>query len=226
MKEIYASNYLAEKIDGYNRKIMAGTVITLASLLLTLVFPSTFIFFIIGLIYTIVQSNSSASFRSGFAGEEALRERLRRVLPEGSTLVHNLKTPCGDIDCLAVTPAGLYAFEIKNHKGDIFHDGKKWYQVKTGRGGTRYVGQLRNPSGQLIGTIRWLSERLREDGINLWVNGMVVFTNPYASVHVGRVGNIGVARLDSVSKDIFSGKEIIRGGLSGAVENCLLRLAK
>jgi hypothetical protein len=88
-----------------------------------------------------------------------------------------------DIDCILVGPSGLFVFEVKHHHGLILYRNGAWARIKAGRKGTLYQGQLGDPSGQLCRNINMLKKLLgKKDG--LWFNGAVVFTNPWAVLHV------------------------------------------
>ena len=125
-----------------------------------------------------------ATYRCGIQGEQVLRVHLLSSgLGDEYTAYYNLPLngngKLSDIDCVLVGPFGLFVFEAKHHHGLILYRNGVWARIKAGRRGTRYWGQLGNPSGQLYRNIRKLKELLgRTDG--LWLNGAIVFTNPRA----------------------------------------------
>jgi len=57
-------------------------------------------------------------------------------------------------------------------------------QYKVGRGGGRYSKKMNNPVKQVKGQVYKLSKFLKEQGINVWVEGIILFTNSDVIVEV------------------------------------------
>jgi len=77
---------------------------------------------------------------------------------------------------------GVFAIEIKNHKGTIIYSENGWKQIKTGQGGTQYQGNLANPGKQLLTNMHKFKTFLAENNIHVWIQPVLVFTNPETNI--------------------------------------------
>lgn len=126
-------------------------------------------------------------FRFGAKGENmGLTEALH--LPDDYHVFTNVNISyqnySQETDLIIVGMKGVYVVEVKNHNGYIVGDAQdaEWIQHKVGRGGGKYSKKMANPVKQVKGQVYKLSKFLKEQGINVWVEGIVLFTN--AAVHV------------------------------------------
>ena len=130
------------------------------------------------------------TYRCGIQGERVLRDHLCSLgLSDEHTAYYNLPTSgngkVSDIDCILVGPSGLFVLEVKHHRGLVFYRNGIWAQIKVGRRGNPYAGQLGDPSVQLSRNIRKLKALLRRTGSGTpWCHGAVVFTNTRAVLDV------------------------------------------
>lgn len=128
-------------------------------------------------------------FDFGAKGEDlGLAQALQ--LPEGYHVFTNVtisyQNYSQETDLIIVGAKGVYIVEVKNHNGKIVGDAQaaQWVQYKTGRGGGRYSKRLHNPVKQVKGQVYKLSKIFKENGINVWVEGIVLFTNEEVSISV------------------------------------------
>ena len=128
-------------------------------------------------------------FRFGAKGEElGLIQALS--LPEGYHVFTNVTISYDnysqETDLIIVGMKGVYIIEVKNHNGKIVGDAEaaEWMQHKIGRGGGRYSKKIHNPVKQVKGQVYKLSKFLKGQGINVWVEGAILFTNEKVSVNV------------------------------------------
>jgi len=128
-------------------------------------------------------------FASGAKGENlGLVQALS--LPEGYHVFTNVtisyQNYSQETDLIIVGTKGVYIIEVKNHNGNIVGDAEaaQWVQHKVGRGGGRYSKKMHNPVKQVKGQVYKLSKFLKEQGINVWVEGVILFTNEEVSVSV------------------------------------------
>jgi len=128
-------------------------------------------------------------FRFGAKGENVgLAQALN--LPEGYHVFTNVtisyQNYSQETDLIIVGTKGVYIIEVKNHNGRIVGDADaaEWVQHKIGRGGGRYSKKISNPIKQVKGQVYKLSKFLKEQGINVWVEGIVLFTNDKVTVNV------------------------------------------
>lgn len=111
-------------------------------------------------------------------------------LPEGYHVFSNVtisyQNYSQETDLIIVGTKGVYIIEVKNHNGKIVGDAEapQWVQYKIGRGGGRYSKDIHNPVKQVKGQVYKLSKFLKENGINVWVEGVILFTNEGVSVSV------------------------------------------
>lgn len=128
-------------------------------------------------------------FRFGAKGENlGLKQALN--LPEGYHVFTNVtisyQNYSQETDLIIVGMKGVYIVEVKNHNGRIIGDAEasEWVQHKVGRGGGRYSKKMNNPVKQVKGQVYKLSKFLKEQGINVWVEGIILFTNSDVIVEV------------------------------------------
>lgn len=142
---------------------------------------------------------------AGLEGEKALRKALKRMLPDEYAAFFNIIPEGGrEIDCLLVGPSGVYAFEAKHSKGKISYNANGWRQVK-GRGKNAYYKKLGSPSGQIRGAVGGLKRYLKNKGIDVWIEAVLVFTHPEAALSISRdMDGIKVVTIDKIGTAIGS----------------------
>ena len=116
---------------------------------------------------------------NGIEGEGEIVEELKK-LPDNYVVIRGLKVKEHlDVDCTVVGPNGVFAIEVKSHKGKIEFDG----QVLT-RNGRRFEKDfLRQVTAEAFG----LRDKIRNLAkIDLYVEAVLVFSNKYASVNLGQ----------------------------------------
>jgi len=143
-------------------------------------------FSILGILisFLLYENTKSAKdiYEPGYEGEKVLKEKLHSLLPDDYIAYFGFPLSHGqDIDCVLPGPSGLYVIEVKNHVGDIRYSDNGWEQIKIGRSGNTYYGNLKNPSGQVLAGISEIKKHLESKGIDNFINGVVVFTNPAAN---------------------------------------------
>jgi hypothetical protein len=84
---------------------------------------------------------------------------------------------------------------VKHHKGEISYSDGKWRQLKKGK----YIGRLSDPSRQLMGSIK----RLKRHAGHLWINGIIVFTNPEVSLAVENLKHVRAVKLEDLDEELF-----------------------
>ncbi len=122
-------------------------------------------------------------YSGGWTGEKQVAKLLTSSLNDDYYLLNDLylRDGGGDIDHIVLGPNGVFVLETKNWSGNISCNGDEWQ-----RGGKRNFSG--SPSRQVkrnsakIKQIIDNSPNLRPLGI--WVEGIVVFTNNHATLHV------------------------------------------
>ena len=130
-------------------------------------------------------------FRVGAKGEKQILKHLKKYLPNQYRIFTNCRLnekKCADeIDILVVGENGIFAIEVKNHNGFIrgSEEEDEWKQEKIGKHGKTYCNKMKNPIRQTKRHAHNIAQYLRSQGIRRqWVEGILVFSNPDASVFV------------------------------------------
>ncbi len=139
-----------------------------------------FIFFIFA--YDRINSDKKAEalcvLTHGKEGESELRKTLNRGL--GNEYQGFFGVPVngrGDLDCIVVGPDSVFAIESKHHSGMIQEKDGDLIQIKVGRRGSVYSGNLNKPVRQLASSIHGFKDVLKAKKIDIWLEGILVFTN-------------------------------------------------
>lgn len=131
----------------------------------------------------------SSILKAGVEGEKIAGKVLNK-LPDEYTVIQNaVVTHDGkksEIDLIVVSENGVTIVEAKNLKGTIMGDfgDRKWTKTKI-KGEKEYVKKINSPVKQLSTQINRLAEFLRDNGIDVFVEGAVCFTNPDIELNVG-----------------------------------------
>ena len=74
---------------------------------------------------------------------------------------------------------GIFIFEVKNFSGKLVgnEDDQYWNKYKISSGNKEYIKEIRNPIKQLKREIYLLKEYLKYYGVDLWIEGYVLFVN-------------------------------------------------
>lgn len=130
-----------------------------------------------------------SSLKSGIEGESAATNALSS-LPSSyevfSTVQIPTKNKLAEIDNIVVGENGIFVIEVKNHNGTIVgsEEDRSWTQHKVGQKGGEYSSKMNNPVKQVRWQVHQLAEYLRKNGVNLWIEGAVYFSNPRVSLRV------------------------------------------
>lgn len=112
-------------------------------------------------------------------------------LPDNYIILNQVLAPHGEsyreFDFIVVGPNGIFAIEIKHHRGRICGSeaDKVWRQKKRSRAGHVYEQNIRNPVAQIKSAIYPLKQYLASHGANNWIQGIVVFTHPGCELEIG-----------------------------------------
>lgn len=175
-----------ERADNYRDRGIAFLVLALLLFLLGL--GSSFVpLFLIAVLLLIVSFYFFENYQTwsiGAEGEEKVAEYLY-LLNDSYYVIHDVVLPgmIGNIDHIVLGPNGVFVIETKNHRGLITCNGDHWTQRKIGRRGTPYLGNIGSPSKQVKKKAVLLNRFIQSHfNVNLYVNGIVVFTNEEADL--------------------------------------------
>lgn len=112
---------------------------------------------------------------AGNRGEKTTRKALKSV--RGLTIYENIhlsgndlsppnagKNAHGEIDHVAISQAGIFAVETKNHSGRITGrcNDSTWQRIKTSKAGNNYESTLKNPTPQARRSAKILTRILKK----------------------------------------------------------------
>lgn len=220
MVEYQKTDKLSEAVVTVNTNITllySGIAISILSALTFIILnkPIFVVFSIIFCAFCVTFSREKSRYKNilvhGLKGEKILKKTLKKILPDNYTAFYNVSfNGKGDIDCIVVGPSGVYIIEAKNHTGEISFSEKGWRQLKTSqRGNSFYNETFKNPLNQLDGHIFKVKKFFKDNGVNVWIKGVVVFTNPNVSLSLQRKPNaLQVITIDNI-KSIFNGNNAV-----------------
>lgn len=128
--------------------------------------------------------------RSGVDGERQTQKTVSR-LSDNYAAISNVKVEAGyesELDLVVVGDNGVFVIETKNHNGTIVGNtaDERWTQHKVGQKGGQYSKDMYSPVKQVGTHVFRLSKFLKQNGINVWVQGIVYFSNYQAVVEVNQ----------------------------------------
>jgi hypothetical protein len=122
-------------------------------------------------------------YNSGWEGEKRVAKLLASKLNDDYYLLNDLylREGGGDIDHIVLGPNGVFVLETKNWSGSISFSGDEWQRSGKRNFSSTPSRQVKRNSARIKKIID-SNPNLRPLGI--WVEGIVVFTNNHASLHV------------------------------------------
>lgn len=144
------------------------------------------IFFVIILFISLFLSLSNGEDQKRIAGKEGelqAKKLLNHYLNENDLLLNNVNISIHgrntELDYVVINNNGVFIFEVKNFSGKLVgnEDDQYWNKYKISRGNKEYIKEIRNPIKQLKREIYLLKEYLKYYGVDLWIEGYVLFVN-------------------------------------------------
>lgn len=144
------------------------------------------IFFVIILFIFLLLSLSSDEDQKRIGGKEGelqAKKILNHYLNENDLLLNNVNISIHgrntELDYVVINNNGIFIFEVKNFSGKLVgnEDDQYWNKYKISRGNKEYIKEIRNPIKQLKREIYLLKEYLKYYGVDLWIEGYVLFVN-------------------------------------------------
>lgn len=144
------------------------------------------IFFVIILFIILLLSLSNGEDQKRIAGKEGelqAKKILNHYLNENDLLLNNVNISIHgrntELDYVVINNNGVFIFEVKNFSGKLVgnEDDQYWNKYKISSGNKEYIKEIRNPIKQLKREIYLLNEYLKYYGVDLWIEGYVLFVN-------------------------------------------------
>ncbi len=130
------------------------------------------------------------------------------ALPEHYVVFDNLEVPTEnggkrELDLVVLGRNGLFVVEVKNLRGEISgsDSDRNWQQTKRSQAGNVYTTAVRNPVVQAQSAAGVLHRHLVSCGIDIRVQGVVVFTHPDVALKV-KAERVPVVRLPDLAGTI------------------------
>ena len=142
-----------------------------------------FLLVIVLLIFLLPRTEEDGKERAGKEGEIRAGKMIQQYLNEQDILFNNVEIVVHgretELDYVVINKNGVFIFEVKNYSGELEgnEDDEYWNKYKISSGNNEYVKEVRNPIKQLKREIYLLKEYLKYYGIDLWINGYVLFVN-------------------------------------------------
>lgn len=144
------------------------------------------IFFVIILFIILLLSLSNGEYQKRIAGKEGelqAKKILNHYLNENDLLLNNVNISIHgrntELDYVVINNNGIFIFEVKNFSGKLVgnEDDQYWNKYKISSGNKEYIKEIRNPIKQLKREIYLLKEYLKYYGVDLWIEGYVLFVD-------------------------------------------------
>jgi hypothetical protein len=143
------------------------------------------------------------------------------TLPNDYIVFNQLRIPWRDtsveLDHVIVGPNGIFNVECKHWAGEISGNDtdRTWIQRKLVSSRLHTTRQMRSPLHQVRRSTHALATYLRSMGINVWVEGVTVFTHPAATLSV-RTNSVPVLTLPQLAHYIETYQPLIPFRYQGA----------
>ena len=142
-------------------------------------------------------------YSGGWEGEKQVTKLLGSTLSDDYIILNDLylRGGGGDIDHIVLAPIGIFVLETKNWSGEITCNGDEW--LRTGKRNFRG-----SPSRQVkrnAATIRRIvdSSQVFKASHGMYVEGIVVFTNNHATLHLNNP-TLSIVKLAQLPKHIIA----------------------
>ena len=163
-------------------------VLSLTALLIILG-SAFFIFLLILLIVLASRYIEPGHRRAGRRGEEYVSDLIRDILNEDDILLNNVSIFADDkeaeLDNVIVNKNGVFVIEVKNYSGTLVgdEDDYEWVKKKISSGGELYIKNVKTPIKQVKRQVYILSQFLRDNKINAWIDGYVFLVERNSPVY-------------------------------------------
>lgn len=149
------------------------------------------------------------NYQKGIKGENSVIAHLS-TLPDSYYLINDVKigSDRGNIDHIVLGPNGIFVIESKNYSGIIECNGDKWDRIYEDK-----IYEINSPSKQVKRNAMKIKKIIehtnyREVLSNLWVNGIVVFTNPDINLKIMNP-TVPVLKVEELAEYIANKKDNI-----------------
>jgi hypothetical protein len=136
----------------------------------------------------------------GLEGEQLAGKALTALAPEGVLALHDLDVGRGNVDHVAITPAGVFALEVKHLSGGRFHVRRGSGLMQGNRPADRHAAQARRNALAV-------RDLLKSAGIDVRVTPVLVSTKAEVWRDGFDIGPVRVAPLHGLRAAVCGGPE-------------------
>jgi len=139
-------------------------------------------------------------YGGGWEGEKRVIKLLGSKLSDDYIVLNDLylREGGGDIDHVVLGPNGIFVLETKNWNGNISCNGDFWQRS----GKQNFKGSPSQQVKRNVATIRHIIDSSQASkGLNTYVEGIVVFTNNYATLHLNNP-TVSIVKLPQLPNQI------------------------
>lgn len=161
-------------------------------------------------IFVLASQRGDDVIKAGAKGEDYALKILKK-LPDSFTIFNQVDIPSEksrtgvvEADLIISGPSTVFVIEVKHNNGEINCDeaSSQWSVRKTGRGGTKYGKEMRNPVKQVKSQAWLLGEYLKSKKAKPWIQPIVLFTNPDAVLKRSSEQSVPVLKASEVANYI------------------------
>ena len=120
--------------------------------------------------------------KTGLQGEK-MTQNILKTLPNSYQIISNItieyEDKVAEIYNLILSPKGIVIVETKSYKGTLRgkEEDSEWSFTKTSNQGKEYTSSIKNPLKQAKRQTYILSQILKENNINCWIDGYLFLHN-------------------------------------------------
>lgn len=145
---------------------------------------------------------------SGLKGEKLLYKIAKKHKNEYHIFLNlpiRYKRNRSEIDMLMISEKGIVIVEVKNHSGTIIGGDKDehWCQYKLYKDGRSTESEMKNPIRQISRQRDILKNILRSHGYDVWIDGVVLFSNPFVRLKLNLSGANSIVVSGEKELDVF-----------------------
>jgi hypothetical protein len=139
-------------------------------------------------------------YNAGWEGEKRVAKLLSSKLSDDYFLMNDLylHNSGGDIDHVVLAPSGVFVLETKNWNGDITCNGDIWQRAGKGNFKGSPSMQVKRNAAKIK---RIIDSSQAFSSMDVWVEGLVVFTNNHATLHLNNP-TVSILKLPQLSSYI------------------------
>ena len=189
---------------------------------------------VINFILTIIYYKKITIKIYGIRGEYKVYRKLKVIKKQGYKVFQNINLKNNDfkaqLDFIIIGVTGVFIVEVKSLRGNIVGNSNDKYLMKTkkSKAGNEYSKKVYNPIKQVSTHVYKLATILKENGVNKWIEGIVLFSNKDLEVNIEMGDNtVNIfENIDELIRYILNYENILNEKDIKKIEKVLLKIMK